>query len=209
MDSKFLPTSHYAMWATKLPQGAFRRPTIAQRGVAAVEFALLALIFFTFVFGIFEVARMMFVYNTLQEVTRRAAAAATHVYPKDASAIDKLKQDAVFRDTPGELVLVPPVSDQHIRLSYLKYDLSVIPESSWPSDAAKNRQICTGNPHAANCIRFVQAQICEPDTTDTCRAVTSKMVFPLINWNLLLHKATTISPAGLLGYVPGTPPCGC
>lgn len=197
------------MWAPDLPKGALRRPRTAERGVAAVEFALLCLIFFTFVFGIFEVSRMMFVYNTLQEITRRAADAAAHVYPKDASAIAKLKQDAIFRNTPGELVLAPPVTDQHIRLSYLKYDLSVIPESSWPSDAAKNRQICTGNPHAANCIRFVQAQICDPNTTGACQAVTSKMVFPLIDWNLYLHKATTITPVGLLGYVAGTPPCGC
>lgn len=186
-----------------------RPPNIAQRGVAAVEFALLAVIFFTFVFGILEVARMMFVYNTLQEVTRRAAAAAAHVYPTDASAIARLKQDAVFRNSPGELVLAAPVTDEHIRLSYLKYDLTVVPESSWPSDAAKNRQICTGNPHAANCIRFVQAQVCDPDTTGSCSPVTSTMVFPLMNWSLQLHKATTITPVGLLGYVQGTLPCGC
>jgi Flp pilus assembly protein TadG len=197
------------MWVTDLPKGAPRRPKIHQRGTAAVEFALLAVIFFTLVFGILELARMMFVYNTLQEVTRRAAAAAAHVYPTDTSAIAALKQDAVFRKSPGELVLAPPVTDQHIRLSYLKYDLSVIQESSWPSDAAKNRQICTGNPHAANCIRFVQAQVCDPATTGNCSRVTSKTVVPLIGWNLSLHKATTITPAGLLGYVPGTPPCGC
>lgn len=197
------------MWAPDLPKGALRRPNIVQRGVAAVEFSLLALIFFTFVFGIMEVARMMFVYNTLQEVTRRAAAAAIYVYPNDTSAIAKLKQDAVFRTSPGELVLTPPVSDQHIRLSYLKFDLSVIPETAWPNDAAKNRQICTGNPHAANCIRFVQAQVCDPNIANICQPVTSKMIVPLIDWTLSLHRATTITPVGSLGYVAGTAPCGC
>lgn len=209
MVSLLLPMSRYAMWVPNLPKGAPRSPKIYQRGTTAVEFALLAGLFFTFVFGILELARMMFVYNTLQEVTRRAAAAAANVYPMDTSAIAALKQDAVFRKSPGELVLAPPVTDQHIRLSYLTYDLSVITESSWPSDAAKNRQICTGNPHAANCIRFVQAQVCDPAKTGNCSPVTSKMVFPLIGWDLPLHKATTITPVGLLGYVPGTPPCGC
>ena len=170
---------------------------------------MLAVIFFTFVFGVIEVARLMFVCNTLQEVTRRAAAAAANVYPKDTSAIAALKQDAVFRTSPGELVLASPVSDQHIRLEYLAYDLTVIPESSWPADAAQNRQICTSNPHAANCIRFAQAQVCEPGTTDTCSPVTSRMLLPLIDLRLPLPKATTITPVGSLGYVAGTPPCGC
>ncbi len=209
MVSQLLPTSLYAMRVPNLPKGAPRLPKMHQSGTTAVEFALLAVIFFIFVFGILELARMMFVYNTLQEVTRRAAAAAANVYPMDTSAIAALKQDAVFRNSPGELVLAPPVTDQHIRLSYLKFDLSVIPESSWPSDAAKNRQICTGNPHATNCIRFVQAQVCDPATTGNCSPVTSRTVFPLLGWNLPLHKATTITPVGLLGYVPGTPPCGC
>jgi len=194
------------MSATNLLRRAIRRPRLPQPGTAAVEFALLAAIFFMFVFGILEVARLMFVYNTLQEVTRRAAASAVNVYPNDTSAIASLKQDAVFRDSPGELVLATPVSDKHIRLAYLAYDLSVIPELSWPSDAAKNRQICTGNPHAANCIRFVQAQICDPATSGTCQAVTSTLVFPLVDLRVPLHKATTIVPAGSLGYVAGTPP---
>jgi hypothetical protein len=60
------------------------------------------------VFGIIEVSRLLFVYNTLQEVTRRAAAAAVNVYPGNAVALAKVKQDAVFRDSPGELVLGRP-----------------------------------------------------------------------------------------------------
>ena len=193
--------------ASRVPR---RRPGVHQKGTAAVEFALLALVFFTFVFGIIEVARLMFVYNTLQEVTRRAAASAANVYPGDTSAIAAVKQDAVFRNSPGELVLAPPVTDQHIRLSYLTFDLSVIPESSWPANAAKNRQICSTNPHADNCIRFVQAQVCEPGTASSCTPVTSQMLLPLVNLRIPLHKATTITAVGSLGYIAGTPPpCGC
>ena len=44
-----------------------------QQGAAAVEFALVALLFFTLLFGILEFGRMLYLYNTVQEVSRRAA----------------------------------------------------------------------------------------------------------------------------------------
>lgn len=203
------------MRATKLWRHTSRRRRARESGVAAVEFALLAIIFFTFVFSIIEVSRLLFVYNTLQEVTRRAAAAAVNVYPLDTDAIAKVKQNAIFRDSSGELMLAPPVTDQHVRLSYLRFDLSVIPAASWPASAASNRQICMANPHAANCIRFVQAQVCDLGSPTECNAVTAQMMLPLIDLRVRLHKATTISQIESLGYVPGTlppplpPPCGC
>ncbi|UUZ47579.1 pilus assembly protein [Massilia sp. B-10] len=43
------------------------------RGAIAVEFSLTALLFFTLIFGALEFARVMYIHNTLQEVTRRAA----------------------------------------------------------------------------------------------------------------------------------------
>ena len=44
-----------------------------QRGVAAVEFALIASIFFTLVFGVMEMGRMLFYMNTAAEATRLGA----------------------------------------------------------------------------------------------------------------------------------------
>jgi Flp pilus assembly protein TadG len=44
-----------------------------QRGVAAVEFALISTIFFTLLIGIMEVARVLFYINTAAEVTRLGA----------------------------------------------------------------------------------------------------------------------------------------
>jgi hypothetical protein len=182
--------------------------------VAAIEFALLGMVFFTIVFGIMEVSRLLFVYNTLQEVTRRAAAAAVNVYPGDA-ALTQIKQHAVFRTTPGELVLAAPITDQYIRLDYLRFDLSVIPAASLPASAESNRAICMANPHASNCIRFVQASICDPASAGVCKVVKSDMALPFVNLNVPLHKATTIAPVESLGYVLGTPPptlpppCGC
>jgi len=186
-----------------------RRYLVARAGTTSVEFALLSLIFFTFVLGIMEVARLLFVYNTLQEVTRRAAETAVNVYPTDTTAIDKLKQQAIFRNSPGALVLAAPVTDQNIRIDYLAYDLSVIAQSAWPSNAAANRMTCSANPHASNCIRFVRVQVCDSGQADACTPVTTRTFIPLVPLSVRYHRATTIATAETLGYVQGTSPCPC
>lgn len=183
------------------------RPRTSQAGTAAVEFAFTALIFFMFVFGILELARVMYVFNTLQEVTRRAAAAAVNVYPTNTAAIASLKQDAVFRSSSGALVLAPPVTDSWVRIEYLAYDLSVIPTSSLPSCAANNQQICMANPHSGSCIHFVQVRVCDPSDTSACIAAQSQAVFPLINFPISLPTAPTIATVETLGYQEGLPPC--
>ena len=202
------------MSATKPSRRTVLRRRTRQGGTAAVEFALLAAIFFTLVFGVIETARLMFVFNTLQEVTRRAVAAGVKVYPTDTVGTDTVRQRAIFRDDPGGLLLAPPVTDEHIRLDYLRFDLSVIPPATWPADAIENKQICTINPRAANCIRFVQARVCDTGDANECNAVTSQMLLPLIDLRVPLHRATTIAPVESFGYVPGTlpsapPACPC
>jgi hypothetical protein len=199
------------------PSRATRRPfPLRQQGTAAIEFALLAGLFFTIVFGIVEVARLMFVYGTLQEVTRRAAVGAANVYARDTTALQKVKQDAVFRDSPGELVLASPVTDANIRIEYFaltrdatsnELSLTRILDGALPSCAAQNRQICMRDPNASNCIRFVQASVCDNGDTATCNPVTSKMLMPMVNLGVKLHRATTITPAQSLGYTAGMSPC--
>ena len=44
-----------------------------QRGLTSVEFAIIGALFFTILIGIIEVGRLLFTWNTLHEVTRRAA----------------------------------------------------------------------------------------------------------------------------------------
>lgn len=194
------------MSATNLSRRNAWRPLKTQAGTAAVEFALLAVIFFMFVFGIIELARVLFVINTLHEVTRRTAAAAVNVYPRDTAATARVRQYGVLRNSPGELVLGSPVTDAHVRLEYLRFDLAVIPEALWPNDAAANRQICMSNPRAPTCIRFVQVRICNPAETGQCNTVTSRMMLPLIDLRVPFPRATTIVPVESLGYVPGTLP---
>ncbi|MGZ3412222.1 MAG: TadE family protein, partial [Xanthobacteraceae bacterium] len=178
-----------------------RRPNPHEAGVAAVEFAFGAMIFFLLVFGVIEVSRLLFVYNTLQEVTRRAAAGAARVFPSDAVGMAKVRQDAVLRNSPGELLLGFPVSDQHVRIDYLaltrdntgKLSLSKIDITALPASAAQNRTICMGNPNAAKCVRFVRASICDTANVATCQQVKAKSLVPLVDLPVPLHKATTIA----------------
>lgn len=185
-----------------------------QWGATAIEVAWLSPLFFALVFGVIELARLMFVFNTLQEVTRRAAAAAVNVDPNDTSAINSVKINAIFRTAPGSLTLAPEITDNNVRIDYLSLarasdgSLTIlpIPQASLPSSPARNRQNCMANPNGANCIRFVRVEVCDTANTSGCNAVKSTISYVLGNFTVNLPKATTISPSESLGYAPGMSP---
>lgn len=185
-----------------------------QAGVYAVEFAMVLTLFLTLVFGVIELARAMYVFNTLQEVTRRAAATAANTDFTDQPAVNRVRQGAVFRSSPGLLVLGDPVSDEHVRIDYLalaraadgSMTLSAIPNGSLPAGPALNRVICMSDPYNANCIRFVRIRICDPGDSDVCAPATYNTIVPFVSLPLRLPMATTIVPAESLGFTPGMSP---
>lgn len=195
--------------------GTAARTRSRQAGVAAVEFALLAVVFFTLVVSVIELARAMFVINTLYEVTRHAANAAALTSHADTAALDAIRQRAVLRDTPGDLLLSAPVSDESVRFSYFALlragdgalTLQEIPTTSLPTCARQNREICMANPNAANCIRFVSASICDETNQAACKAVIYRPVVPLVSFPLALTKATTIRAVESFGSLPEGTPC--
>lgn len=65
-----------------------------QRGVAAVEFALIVTLLFTLLIGIMEFSRVMYYWNTATEVTRLGARLAV-VCDQDAAAV-KSKMQAML-----------------------------------------------------------------------------------------------------------------
>ena len=71
------------------------------RGAAAVEFALVSIVFFTMLFGAFEMGRLMFYWNTAAEVTRLGARMAVVCDPSTAS------RDAIRTHMRQLLPLVP------------------------------------------------------------------------------------------------------
>ena len=79
----------------------------SQRGVAAVEFALVAGIFFMFLIGAMEMGRVLFYWNTTAEATRLGARIAV-VCNKDANQI-YTKMNALF----------PTIATADIDVTYL------------------------------------------------------------------------------------------
>jgi len=198
-----------------------RRPSnrpprrVAQSGVAAVEFALVALLFFTVVFGAIEIARIMYMYNTLAEVTRSAARAAANIDWRVTSDLDLAKQRAILRNSPGGLPFGAPITDQYIRIDYLYLKQGTtttyepIPAGLMPGSPGRNRQNCLTNPYGSatspsnTCIRIVRARICKPDTD--CEAVDYQILIPLLNLGVKLPMSTTLVSAETLGYHAGDP----
>ena len=74
----------------------------SQQGVAAVEFALIAVILFTLLFGIMEMGRILFMMNTTTEATRLGARLAV-VCDQNATAIKSRMVGLAGFLTPGNI----------------------------------------------------------------------------------------------------------
>ncbi|WP_332879424.1 TadE/TadG family type IV pilus assembly protein [Massilia sp. S19_KUP03_FR1] len=181
-------------------------------GSVAIEFSLVAILFFTVVFGTLELARVEYLLNTLEEVTRRAASAAANVDYRDDVAMQNVRANAVFRTSRGPLLLGDPVTADNVKIDYLsvsKATWDMTHMSNLPTCPEGNQSNCMTDPHGANCIRFVRARICTSvDDDSNCSLMPYQMVFPFLNLSRMkLPSAETIVPAGSLGAKPGSMPC--
>lgn len=199
------------MWETK---PLIRRPYRGQkrqRGVGAVEYALVAAVFFTLLFGVIEVARLVFLLNTLQEVTRRAANDAATTDFSNQVKLDGVRQRAIFRSSAGGLVLMPELTDQAIRIDYLTIQrnsdgtlaMAPIPTASLPGSPAENRRNCLVDPNGLACIRLVRVRVCDPSNSGDCQRMQFRSLFSLVNLSVSLPMATTVAKAQSLGLVSG------
>ena len=184
-------------------------------GAFAVEFAIVLAILLTVFFAIIDIARAVYMFNTLYDVTRRAARQAASTNFSDTSAMDALRQAAVMRTTPGALLFGTPVTDQHVRVDYMALlrdtsgvlTLSAIAASALPACPPQNRSICTANPNDASCIRFVRVRICDAADASACTGVSYQSLTSFIPLPITLPTAPTITPAESLGYTPGMAGC--
>lgn len=195
------------------PTRAWRKPA-NQAGVAALEVALLALIFFIVVFGAIEIIRVVYVNNTMFDASRRAAKAAALVSSDDQASLANIRNRAIFRNSEGMLPFGMPVSSQHIRIDYLALVrngtadpvLTPIPDAALPSCLA-NRRICLANPNAANCVRFVRVRFCATDGDPACNPIRYEPLVPLIPMPIDLPSATTINVVESFGAATAGVPC--
>ena len=186
-----------------------RQTPTRQRGVAAVEFAVVAVVFFMLFFGIVDIIRALYICNILQEVTRRATALAVNSDFSDATAMLNVRTHAVFRTTRGALLFADPITDDYVKIDYLHIPATSDPVpigTGLPASPQQNRINCTSNPNAANCIQLVRVRICLPGSaSDVCDPVPYRTLASFVPFSFGLPSATTIARAETLGMPPGVP----
>jgi hypothetical protein len=184
----------------------------SQRGVATVEFALVAIVFFMVLLGITEFGRIMYIWNTTQEVTRRAAREAV-VRDFSAAETAAIKREAIFQGGTSGTVNLPAgveITNATVRLVYLTVDPAgnrvAITAGNMPADPADNISACgDAGRMFTSCIRFVQACIA---VDDTCANSIPYQPMVLLLANLGIDLAINIPasavvmPAESLGFAP-------
>ena len=186
-----------------------KRIKIGQRGVAAVELALVAIPFFLLLLGAIEFGRLMYVWNTVQEVTRNAARQAVVTNFNDDTAINTIKNLAVFRTSPGSLPAALEVTNANIKVSYLSNINGNLSEYPLPLKPSDNIAACLTA--LTSCVRYVE--VCVVSVADasnqgvSCALSTEVSFSPMIgfftNLNVLkIPRSTVRMPAESMGFVP-------
>lgn len=134
----------------------------AQRGSVSVEFALVAIVFFSLLFGALEWGRVFFMWNAAQEVTRRAARDAALM---GFNATPAIQLDAVLQSSPtwGSTSFpgVTEITNLSVTVRYMGGSFGALTVvSNPPTSAALNAANCSQglNP----CVIAVQTQLCQP-----------------------------------------------
>ncbi|GGY93189.1 hypothetical protein GCM10007388_28350 [Pseudoduganella plicata] len=167
-------------------------------------------VFLLFVVGTVEVARMAFVRNTAQDVTRRAARAAAMTDYSDGAAMAALRYQALFRDKDAALPLLPELTADRLRIDYLSLsaDGALAPVTAGPACPARNVVNCTTDPNGTSCIRFVRVRICAT-ANGACTPLpytTLTRILPDVV-PLTVPVSTSIAKAETLGFRPGASSC--
>ena len=183
--------------------------TKPQRGAAIIEFAFVAIAFFTLLLGIIEFGRFMYLWNTVQEVTRIAARQAA-VSDFSAASIEAIQRTAVFNAGSSGGANLPAggeVTFQRVNIQYLlSPDVNDV-VVDMPANPADNIAACLdADRRDDGCIRYVKASICQQSgqgNNRTCNPVPYVPMIGLFTFlGINIPMSTVVMPAESLGYVP-------
>lgn len=173
-----------------------------QHGTALVEFAIIAaFVLFPLLFGIMEVGRIFYLWNTVQEVTRRAAREAV-VRDFSTTEMAKIQRSAIFQDeASGGTVDLPAayglVTNLSVKITYLKAN-GVDEVNPYPSDPADNISACGDATRQDSCIRYVRAEVC---TGAPCTAIDYIPMVGLLSFlGVKIPVSAVVMPAESLGF---------
>lgn len=144
-----------------------------QRGLAAVEFAIVASVLFIVLFGVIEFGRALFVANALVEGTRRGARVAAICPVGDP----RPAQVAIFANGNGVSSIAPNLSTAHVVVSYLDQAGTVLanPMANYAS------------------INYVRVRIV---------GYTQQLLIPFAMPSFLMPQFSATLPIESLGYSP-------
>ena len=170
-----------------------------QCGAASVEFALIAIVFFTVFLGIVEFGRFLYVLNTVQEVTRNAARMQVVRW---VTATDAVQREAVFQSgTSGEVSLPagPEVTNAKILISFYNTYTDALNQTNKLTLSGKTPADNLNNCLLANdqCIRFVRASFTDAQGNSDLQYVPLMPLFSYLS--ISLPGSTVIMPAESMG----------
>ncbi|MBA3442698.1 MAG: pilus assembly protein, partial [Pyrinomonadaceae bacterium] len=156
-----------------------------ERGSSTVEFAIAGVLFFTAIFAVLELGRLLWTVNALADVTRRGArhAVLRVQTPTDTANIDKAKLYAVYGDDAANPATAKPLVDG---LTTADVIVTANPDSSVNS--------CASPCYGTN-IGSVTASI------STNYKFT--YILPLLGGVIDLPACSTTLPSESAGQVPG------
>jgi Flp pilus assembly protein TadG len=154
-----------------------------QRGVAVVEFAIVAMLLFTLLFGIIEFGRLFYVFNSVQEVTRRAAREAVVRWTNQQSVVKNLALFGASSLPAGAEITADSISIDYLNQSGATSD-------PIPGTPGENITACLNSTNS--CIAYVRVSI----TGVTYAPMVS--LFPY--FNVPIPASTVTMPAESLGY---------
>ncbi|MCG9731304.1 pilus assembly protein [Shewanella sp. Isolate13] len=114
------------------------RTLTTARGVYAVEFSIVASVFFLFLFASIEVGRLLYTYNVLHEAARRAARIAVV-----CQVNTDVSSQALFNGSN----LIPNLSSSNLEISYLQLNGSPSTDLVYGSDIRLVRAAITNYQH--------------------------------------------------------------
>ncbi|BAL26419.1 hypothetical protein AZKH_4139 [Azoarcus sp. KH32C] len=156
------------------------------------------MLFFTIVLGIMEFGRILYLWNTVQEVTRRAAREAVVRSFADA---DKIQRAAVFGSESGTDTAYLPagleINNLNVKINYLNGALAVA--SPMPADPTDNISACNDATRTASCVRFVEACVAmSGNCTGSVQYAPMAGLFPFLA--ISIPVSSVIMPTESLGY---------
>jgi uncharacterized protein (UPF0333 family) len=195
-------------------QAAYKGAAARQRGIAAVEFALLVPFVLLLIFGIMEFTRLMYLRSSVQQVTRQAARAAAVTNFKDSAAMAAMRKRAMFGE--GKIPMGGDINQDYIAIDYFSVAANgaMVPVNIIGNCPTRNIVNCAQDPYGAQCIRLVRARFCLPGSGSACAPVPFRPMLPLFDFlfesgaaRFPLPSANVIVVAESLGNRQNRPLC--